>query len=98
MCVRTPDRTQKRQARSAVSNGSALLPDVDGRSSMARRYRDLLCELQSDVGGDPSGAQSAIIRRACTLAVVCEQAEAELLAGSKLNVGEFVTAVNSLRR
>lgn len=57
-----------------------------------------MSELVSDIGGDPSGAQTAIIRRACTLIVTCEQAEAELLAGSKLEVAEFVTATNALRR
>jgi hypothetical protein len=97
--MRTPDRTpQKRHARSRVTNGTELLPDIDGRSAMARRYRDVMQQLTSDAGGDPSGAQQAIIRRACSLIVVCEQAEAELLAGVKLNVAEFVTATNSLRR
>jgi hypothetical protein len=75
-----------------------VLDNVDGRSAVARRYRDVLNELISDLGGDPSGAQSAIARRAAALCVVCEQAEAEMVAGVKLDVAEFVTATNSLRR
>jgi hypothetical protein len=74
------------------------LPDVDGRSAKARRYRDVMNQLTSDLGGDPSGGQSAIIRRASTLIVVCEQAEAEMLAGGILDLAEFTTAANSLRR
>jgi hypothetical protein len=86
------------KTRSRVSNGNAVLDGVDGRSARVRRYRDLMSELTSDLGGDPSGAQTAIIRRACTLIVTCEQAEAEMLAGGVLDLGEFTTAANSLRR
>jgi hypothetical protein len=88
----------KRNGRSRISNGSAVLDNVDGRSSTARRYRDVLNELISDMGGDPSGAQTAIARRAAALCVVCEQAEAEMVAGGVLNLAEFTTAANSLRR
>ena len=86
------------KTRSRVSNGSAVLDNVDGRSAVARRYRDILNELISDLGGDPSGAQSAIARRASALCVVCEQAEAEMVAGGALDLAEFTTAANSLRR
>ncbi|MFC7699638.1 hypothetical protein ACFQX9_23420 [Bradyrhizobium sp. GCM10028915] len=75
-----------------------MLEGVDGRSAPARRYRDVLAELISDLGGDPSGAQSAIARRASALCVVCEQAEAEMVAGGVLDLAEFTTAANSLRR
>jgi hypothetical protein len=85
------------RTRSRVSNGSAVL-NADGRSAVARRYRDVLNELISDLGGDPSGAQSAIARRASALCVVCEQAEAEMVAGGVLDLAEFTTAANSLRR
>jgi hypothetical protein len=47
---------------------------------------------------DPSGAQTAIARRASALCVVCEQAEAEMVAGGVLDLAEFTTAANSLRR
>src|ERR1700737_3068371 len=86
------------KTRSRVSNGSAVLDNVDGRSAVARRYRDVLNELISDLGGHPSGAQSPIARRAAALCVVCEQAEAEMVAGGVLDLAEFTTASNSLRR
>jgi hypothetical protein len=89
---------RKRNGRSRISNGSAVLENVDGRSATARRYRDILNELISDIGGDPSGAQTAIARRASALCVVCEQAEAEMVAGGVLDLAEFTTAANSLRR
>jgi hypothetical protein len=53
----------KPSARSRVSNGKDLFLDgVDGRSAIARRYR--IAQLTSDIGGDPSEAQSIIIRQA----------------------------------
>ena len=89
----------KPEARSRVSNGKDLfLEGVDGRSVLARRYRDILSQLTSDIGGDPSEAQSIIIRRATQLAVWCEQAEAEAAGGKALNIGEYATATNTLRR
>src|SRR4051794_36916850 len=98
MCVRTPNPDKKRHGRSRVTNGKELLHNIDGRSITARRYRDILSELVSDMGGDPSGAQMAIARRASALCCVCEQAEAEMVAGGSINLAEFTTAANSLRR
>ena len=89
----------KPQARSRISNGSAVfLEGVDGRSVLARRYRDILASLVSDMGGDPSEAQSLISRRAATLAVWCELAETAMAKGDNLNIAEFTTATNALRR
>jgi hypothetical protein len=89
----------KPSARSRVSNGKDLfLEGVDGRSAIARRYRDILAQLVSDLGGDPSEAQTIIVRRATTLAVWCEQAEGEAASGKPLDIGEYTTATNTLRR
>ena len=71
---------------------------MDGRSAFARRYRDIYAQLVSDLGADPSEAQTIIARRACTLAVWCEQSEAGLASGVELDIGEFTTATNALRR
>ncbi|MCK1450102.1 hypothetical protein IVB36_04060 [Bradyrhizobium sp. 35] len=98
MCDRSHLEKPPSKTRSRISNGSAVLEGVDGRSAPARRYRDVLAELISDIGGDPSGAQTAIARRASALCVVCEQAEAEMVAGGVLDLAEFTTAANSLRR
>lgn len=97
MCDRSHLAKPSPKSRSKLSNGSAVL-NADGRSATARRYRDVLAELISDLGGDPSGAQTAIARRASALCVVCEQAEAEMVAGGVLDLAEFTTAANSLRR
>jgi hypothetical protein len=94
-----PKGVAKPEARSRVSNGKDLFLDgVDGRSVLARRYRDILAQLTSDIGGDPSEAQSIIIRRATQLAVWCEQADAAAAGGKPLNIVEYATATNTLRR
>lgn len=89
----------KPEARSRISNGSAtFLPGTDGRSALARRWRDVASQLTADIGGDPSEAQSLIARRAATLGVWCEQCEAELAQGGTLDIVAFTTATNALRR
>jgi hypothetical protein len=42
---------RKPTARSCVSNGRDILPDVDGQSIVAPRCRDILAALVSDQGG-----------------------------------------------
>jgi len=71
---------------------------VHGRSVLARRYRDILAQRSAISAAIPSEAQSIIARRATTLAVWCEQTEAKAAAGEALNVTEFTTATNALRR
>jgi hypothetical protein len=63
--------------RSRISNGSAVLPGVDGRSTWVRRLRDLIALHLSDLGGEDavSEAERSIIRRAATLTVELERME-----------------------
>ncbi|WP_063712055.1 hypothetical protein [Bradyrhizobium genomosp. III] len=81
-----------------MTNGSALLADLDGRTAPVRRYRDLYQQFVQDIGGDPSAAQDAIARRAAQLCVVLEQSEATYLAGGGVNIAEYTTASNAMRR
>jgi hypothetical protein len=85
--------------RSAVANGSRLFVEgLDGRSALARRYRDLVVEFTSDIGGDPSEAEKQLIRRAASLSVWCEAQEVRLANGEEVEIGPLTTAANSLRR
>ena len=79
-------------------NGSALLPGVDGRSTMARRYRELVAAMESDLGGNLPAAKQAIVLRAATLIAWAEQAEAEFARTGEMDVQQFTTATNALRR
>lgn len=88
----------KPQGRSRVGNGKDVLSGVDGRSVMVRRYKEILAQLTADMGGDPTEARQIIARRASTIAVWCEQVEADMANGASLDIGEFTTATNALRR
>jgi hypothetical protein len=79
-----PRPRKKLHTASAVSNGSVLLPGVDGRSAWARRCRDVLAEHLSDLGGElnTSAAERSIIRRAAVLTTELERMEQKFaLAG-----------------
>ncbi len=67
----------KPEARSAVTNGSRLLSNVDGRTQWARRCRDLIEAHVSDLGGIQaiSEAERSIVRRCATLTVELERME-----------------------
>jgi len=88
----------KPQFRSKVGNGTSLLSDVDGRTTVMRRYKEVLSQIVADLGGDISEAENIIVRRACTIAVWCEQIEAAMVNGKDINISEFTTATNALRR
>ncbi len=70
--------------RSKVTNGSALLPGVDGRSTWVRRCRDLIERHTSDLGGPDAVtvAEACLVRRAAVLTTELEQLESRFaLAG-----------------
>ncbi|AKM11520.1 hypothetical protein AB433_03895 [Croceicoccus naphthovorans] len=88
----------KPQARTRVGNGSTVLAGVDGRSATFRRYREVLASLVTDMGGDPSEAQSQLARRAASLVCWCEEQDAAAANGEEFDVKAYTTASNTLRR
>src|SRR4051794_7457259 len=65
------------RARSRVTNGKILLPNIDQRSVWVRRFRDINSLLIADAGGVDllSEAGKALIRRATCLMVELERLE-----------------------
>ena len=94
---KTIDQTKPNFA-TRQGTGAALLPGVDGRSTMARRYRELVGSMSDDLGGDLPAAKQAIVNRAATLIAWAEQAEAEFARTGAMDVQTFTTATNALRR
>jgi hypothetical protein len=78
---RKPADARRKHGRSAVSNGSALLPNVDGRTIKARRFKDVEAGLIADKGGAPSEGELQLIRRCAHLTVLLEDMEARSIAG-----------------
>ena len=64
---KTPYRVRQPRARSRLSNGTRgmVLPGIDQRSAIARRYRDVICAIIADLGGESrlSEARLQLIRR-----------------------------------
>jgi hypothetical protein len=91
---------EKAQARSRLSNGRDVLPDVDGRSVIARRYRDIVCAVASDQGGAEHLSESRLqlIRRFSAASVLAEQMEARLARGEQINIQEYSLLVSTIVR
>jgi hypothetical protein len=93
---------RKRKHRSKAGNGRLLL--TDGRSAIARRFRDLVHDIAGDLGGlsELSTAEVQLIRRASMLSAECERHEARAADGDKGFTRDdfiaYVTATNALKR
>ena len=63
--------------KSAISNGTRLLPGIDNRSVWVRRCKDIMAQLTSDRGGasECTAAEASVIRRAAVLSVELESLE-----------------------
>ena len=94
------DRQQITAVKPEFSTGitPGKLPNVDGRTWPARRYRELVACMSSDLGVGLSTGKAAIVCRAASLMTWCEQQEAEHANSGKLDIQVYTTAVNSLRR
>jgi hypothetical protein len=93
---------QKRNARSKVSNGTRLfIEPIDGRTRTGRRFKDLVYDLASDLGGRDmlSEGQKQLVRRNALISSICEGMEAEAVEErASFNVEQYVVLVNCQRR
>ena len=97
----SPLAKPSRTTRSRVTNGSALHSgEVDGRTADARRFRDLMAEIASDLGGSDglSEAQRQLARRAAMLSVQGEKMEAEAIASGAIDLDAFGALSDRLSR
>jgi len=91
---------RKPTARSRVSNGRDILPDIDGRSVVARRYRDISNAIVSDIGGLDrcSEIRVHLIRRFAALACMAEQLEAALALGETIDLQDHALIASTMVR
>jgi hypothetical protein len=95
--------TIKHPGRSRITNGSAFLPGIDGRSAWIRRAKDLIGEHLSDLGGphNASAAERSITRRVAVLSVELEHLEARFATAGSASAEDldlYQRTANSLRR
>lgn len=91
------------KAGTRVGKGRELHSGIDGRTQTARRYKEVLGQLSRQLvvannGLPPSPMQMILVRRAATLAVWCEGAEADMARGATIEINEYNNSTNTLRR
>jgi hypothetical protein len=92
-------RSNRSRQKSRISNGSDLLPECDGRSAIARRYKDISVAILSEQGGDRcSEARIQLIRRFAAASVIAEQMEADLANGKQIDIAQHALLVSSCVR
>ena len=94
------ERDTKAHGRSRITNHKDLLPDIDGRSLVARRYRDIASQVVADQGGleQVSEARAQLIRRFAAAAVLAEQMESKLANGEEINIQDHALLCSTLVR
>jgi hypothetical protein len=104
--VRRPCDTPEvapRKGRSRVTNGSVLIPGVDGRSPWIRRCKDVIASHISDLGGidNCSAAERSIVRRASVMTVELERLESKFAKAGEADANEldqYARVAANLRR
>src|ERR1700734_1602054 len=89
-----------RTIRSAVTNDPLLLRGVDGRSMVARRYRDVAIALADDLGGQEklSEPSKILVRQAAALTVQVEGLQSKIVAGEDVDLEQLTRLSNALSR
>jgi hypothetical protein len=86
--------------RSRMTNGAVLLPDVDGRSAMARRFKDISSAILADQGGAEQCSETRLqlVRRFAAAAVLAEKMESHLANGEQIDIQEHALLCSTLTR
>ena len=84
--------------RSRITNGSSVLPGVDGRSATARRFRDLITALSQDTQAPMTEAMRLQIRAAASMQVHVEDLTARMARGEPVPAEEMTRAANGAIR
>jgi hypothetical protein len=92
--------SQRTRKHSAVTTGRKLFIDGDPLSAWGRRYRDIVAEHCSDLGGHDqlSAAELSLVRRSSALECECERMEAALSRGEPVDLDLMGRLGGQLRR
>jgi hypothetical protein len=90
----------KPEQRSRVTNGKTLFVEADQRGPWARRWRDVLAEIISDLGGADilSEGQKQLARRCATIAIACEKMEGQAAEGIEIDLDAYGQLTDRLGR
>jgi hypothetical protein len=84
--LRTTKAPTRATARSQISNRSRLLLNVDGRSSYARRFRDLVNAFSAEIGGGSlTEFEQGLVKQAALLVLKTEQMQECVVRGQEVD-------------
>jgi hypothetical protein len=97
---RTKVGRPKDAQKSRLTNTPVLLADADGRTTVARRYRDIATAIATDQGGADrlSETRLQLIRRFSAAACLAEQLESRLARGEEIDIQEHSLLVSTMVR
>jgi hypothetical protein len=98
---RRPSAAERKACgRDRVSNGRDLLPNIDGRTILARRYRTIANAIVLDLGGADtcSEAKRQLARRFAAASALAEQLESKLVNGEQIDISEHALLCSTLVR
>jgi hypothetical protein len=89
---RAPDTGQKLRL--------LTLDALDGRTAAAKRTRDLIAAIESDLGGGEHLTEGTrqLVQRGAVLGAFIEDCEARWITGESVEVNEYLAAINAQRR
>jgi hypothetical protein len=99
---RNPFAVRAPNGRSKLTNGTRgiVLPGVDQRSAIARRFRDVIAAVVSDLGGAANTTEMRLhlVRRFAALVVQAEAMEARLVEGEQIDASAHAHISSTLMR
>ena len=95
-----PSPSRPLTVRSAATNDPLFLRGVDGRSMVARRYRDVAIALADDLGGQDRLTEPSkiLVRQAAALTVQVEVLQSKIVAGEDVDLEQLTRLSNVLGR
>jgi hypothetical protein len=90
----------KAHGRARLTNDKDLLPDVDGRSLLYRRFKDIARLVAADQGGLDalSEARVQLVRRFAATCVMAEKIEADMCNGLEIDINQHTALSSTLVR
>jgi hypothetical protein len=91
---------RKPTARARLTNGTHLPRGIDGRSAVARRFKDVVDSLTAELGGERalSVVELGTVRHIAALTVRAEQLQLSILRGQNINHDELIRLSSEERR
>jgi hypothetical protein len=91
---------RRSHARSRLTNKKDILRDIDGRTLIFRRYKDITAAVAADQGGfdSLSEARLQLVRRFSACCVLAEGMEARLARGEEIDVERHSVLCSTLVR